>query len=38
MGKQWKQWQILLLGAQKSLQTVTTAMKLKDAYFLVGKL
>ena len=25
-GKQWKQWQTLLLGAPKSLQMVTTAM------------
>ena len=29
-------WQIV--GAPKSLQTVTTAMKLKDAYSLEGKL
>ena len=28
MGKQWKQWQILLSQAPKSLQTVTAAMKL----------
>ena len=28
----------LLLGAPKSLQMVTAAMKLKDAYFLEGKL
>ena len=27
-----------ILGAPKSLQMVTTAMKLKDAYFLEGKL
>ena len=27
-----------ILGAPKSLQTVTAAMKLKDAYFLEGKL
>ena len=32
MGKQWKQCQTLFLGAPKSLQTVTAAMKLKDAY------
>ena len=32
MGKQWKQCQILFLGAPKSLQMVTAAMKLKDAY------
>ena len=31
MGKQWKQWQALFLGAPKSLQMVTAAMKLKDA-------
>ena len=31
MGKQWKQWQTLFLGAPKSLQTVTAAVKLKDA-------
>ena len=29
MGKQWKQWEILLGGAPKSLQMVTAAMKLK---------
>ena len=34
MGKQWKQWQTLFLGAPKSLQMVTAAMKLKDAYSL----
>ena len=37
-GKQWKQWQTLFLGASKSLQMVTAAMKLKDAYSLEGKL
>ena len=31
MGKQWKQWQTLFLGAPKSQQMVTAAMKLKDA-------
>ena len=31
MGKQWKQWQTLFLGAPKSLQMVPTAMKLKVA-------
>ena len=36
-GKQWKQWQTLFFGAPKSLQTVTAAMKLKDAYSLEGK-
>ena len=34
MEKQWKQWQTLFLGAPKSLQMVTAAMKLKDAYSL----
>ena len=38
MGKQWKQWQALFFGAPKSLQMVTAAMKLKDAYSLEGKL
>ena len=33
-----KQWQTLFWGAPKSLQMVTAAMKLKDAYFLEGKL
>ena len=36
--EQWKQCQTLFLGAPKSLQMVTAAMKLKDAYFLEGKL
>ena len=31
MGKQCKQWEALFWGALKSLQTVTAAMKLKDA-------
>ena len=30
--------QTLFLGAPKSLQMVTAAMKLKDTYFLEGKL
>ena len=38
MGKQWKQCQTLFLGAPKSLQMVTAAMKFKDAYSLEGKL
>ena len=38
MGKQWKQWQTLFLGPPKSLQMVTAAMKLKDAYSLKEKL
>ena len=29
MGKHWKQWQTLFLGAPKSLQMVTAAMKLR---------
>ena len=33
-----KQWQTLFFGAPKSLQMVTAAMKLKDAYSLEGKL
>ena len=37
-GKQWKQWQTLFLGAPKSLQMVTAAMKLKDACSLEEKL
>ena len=39
MRKQWKQWLTLLFwGAPKSLQMVTAAMKLKDAYSLEEKL
>ena len=38
MEKQWKQWQTLFWGAPKSLQMVTAAMKLKDAYSLEKKL
>ena len=34
MGKQWKQCQTLFWGAPKSLQMVTAAMKLNDAYSL----
>ena len=37
-GKQWKQRQTLFWGAPKSMQMVTAAMKLKDAYSLEGKL
>ena len=37
-GKQWKQCQTLFVGASKSLQMVTAAMKLKDAYSLEEKL
>ena len=35
MGKQWKECQTLFLGAPKSLQMVTAAMKLKDT--LLGR-
>ena len=35
MGKQWKQCQTLFFWAPKSLQMVTAAMKLKDAYCLL---
>ena len=34
MGKQWKQCQTLVFWAPESLQMVTAAMKLKDAYSL----
>ena len=37
-GKQWKQYQTLFFLAPKSLQIVTAAMKLKDAYSLEVKL
>ena len=37
-GKQWKQCQTLFFWAPKSLQMVTAAMKLIDAYSLEGKL
>ena len=37
MEKQWKQWQTLFSWAPKSLQMVTVAMKLKDAYSLEGR-
>ena len=37
-GKQWKQCQTLFFWVPKSLQMVTAAMKLKDAYSLEGKL
>ena len=36
-GRQWKQWLTLFLGAANSLQVVTEAMKLKDAYSLEEK-
>ena len=37
-GELWKQWQTLFFWAAKSLQMVTAAMKLKDAYSLEAKL
>ena len=37
MGKQWKQWLTLFFASPGSLQMVTAAMKLKDAYSLEGK-
>ena len=37
-GKQWKVWLTLFFWAVKSLQMVTAAMKLKDAYSLEEKL
>ena len=37
-GKQWKQWQTLLSWTPKSLQMVTAALKLKDAFSLEEKL
>ena len=36
--KMGKQWLTLFLGAPKSLQMVTAAMKVEDAYSLEGKL
>ena len=38
MGKQWKPCQTLIFWAPESLQMVTAAMKLKDAYSLEGGL
>ena len=37
MGKEWKQCQTLFLGAPKSLQMVTAAMKLNDTLLLGRK-
>ena len=37
-GKQWKRCQTLFFWAPKSLQMMTAATKLKDAYSLGGKL
>ena len=36
-GETVETWQTLFWGAPKSLQIVTAAMKLKDAYTLEGK-
>ena len=36
--KQWKQWETLFSWAEKSLQMLTAAMKLKDACSLEKKL
>ena len=38
MGEKWEQWQIFFSWAPKSLQTLTAAMKLKDAHSLEEKL
>ena len=38
MGKQWQQWQTLFFYTPKSLQMMTTAMKLKDTWSLEEKL
>ena len=38
MGKRWKLWEILFLGAPKSLQMVISAMKSKDLCSLEEKL
>ena len=38
MGKQWKQWETSFLGAPKSQQMVTVAMKFKDTCYLEEKL
>ena len=37
-GKQWKHWRTLSYWAPKSLQMVTAAMKIKDAWYLEQKL
>ena len=37
-GKQWEQWQTLILGVPKSRQMVTAAMKLKDTCSLEEQL
>ena len=38
VGKEWKKWLTLFLGAPKSHQMVTVAMKLRDACSLEEKL
>ena len=38
MGKQWKQWETLFSWAPKSLQVMTAAVKLEEAYSLEEKL
>jgi len=38
MGKKWKLWQLLFSWAPKSLQMVTAAMTLKDAFSWEEKL
>ena len=37
-GEEWKQWETLFFGAPKSLQMVTSAMKLKDTCSFEEKL
>ena len=37
-GEKWKEWETLFSWASKSLEMVTAAMKLKDAYSLEEKL
>ena len=37
-GEKWKQWQTLFSWAPKSLQMLTAALKLKDAYSVEEKL
>ena len=38
VGKQWKQWETLFMGAPESLQLVTEAMKLRHDCSLEEKL
>ena len=38
IGRQWKRWRTFFLGAPKSLEMVTAAMKLKDTCSLEEKL